>query len=107
MRSTTQDGGATLRGSRLSAVNVRETDEGSEVHVAAPGVQKGDCDVNVEDGVLCISAERRHGSSEGDDEHGGYHRREFTYASLERSFHFPATSTTSRLPRAAKTASSS
>lgn len=72
----------------LPAVNVAETDEAYEVHVAAPGMQKSDFDVNVEDNVLRISAETKYSTDEADDD-SGYHRREFSYASFERRFSLP------------------
>lgn len=72
----------------LPAVNVSETDENYEVHVAAPGMQRDDFNIDVEDDVLRISAETKSESSEGDED-TGYHRREFSYSSFERRFSLP------------------
>ena len=72
----------------LPAVNVVEQDERFEVHVAAPGMQRDDFSVDVEDGILRISAETTSESSNGSDD-AGYHRREFSYSSFERRFSLP------------------
>lgn len=72
----------------LPAVNVAESDDGYEVHVAAPGMSREAFTVDVEDNVLRISAESKTEAEDGDDA-AGYHRREFSYASFERRFSLP------------------
>ena len=86
MMRSNQDNGT--RGSSLPAVNVAETDEGFEVHVAAPGMPKDSFNVDVEDNVLTISAESKQ-ENDDNDEDSGYHRREFSYSSFQRRFSLP------------------
>ena len=69
------------------AVNVKENDKAFEVELAAPGFNKNDFDISVDDGVLTVS-----GISKREDEkkEGNYTRREFGYSSFSRSFNLPA-----------------
>ena len=67
------------------AVNVRETDNEFHIEVAAPGMSKGDFNINVENNVLTISAEKE----EKKESEEKYSRREFSYASFQRSFTLP------------------
>ena len=70
------------------SVNVIENGDSYRIELAAPGLEKSDFKVNVEDGYLKISVER-----EQKDETTGnkYTRREFNYASFKRSFQLPDT----------------
>lgn len=70
----------------MPAVNVRETESHYHLEVAAPGLQKEDFKVAVDNGILTVSAEKRK-SAEDKTDH--YTRREFRYASFQRSFHLP------------------
>ena len=67
-------------------VNVKETDDAFVMEVAAPGLDKSDFNIQVEDGSLTLSAEQK-----SEDEQNGekYLRREFQYTSFSRSFHLP------------------
>jgi len=67
-------------------VNVKETDDAYIMEVAAPGLEKSDFNIQVEDGSLTLSAERK---TENEDEGEKYLRREFQYTSFSRSFHLP------------------
>lgn len=71
---------------RSPRVNI--IDRGSEfrVDVVAPGFDKGDLKLNVQDDVLTISAEKK---TEGLAENERYTRREFAFNAFERSFHLP------------------
>lgn len=71
----------------LPAVNVKESDESFEIEVAAPGMNKEDFKVNLENNVLSISSEKR--EERKDEEKGRYTRREFSYQSFQRSFTIP------------------
>lgn len=71
----------------LPAVNVKESDESFEIEVAAPGMNKEDFKVNLENNVLTISSEKREERKE--EEKGRYTRREFSYQSFQRSFTIP------------------
>lgn len=68
------------------AVNVEETDKEYRIEVAAPGLEKDDMKVSVEDGVLTISSEKE---AENEEKKENYIRREFGYTSFRRSFTLP------------------
>jgi len=68
------------------AVNVEETDKEYRIEVAAPGLEKEDMHVSVDDGVLTIKAEKK---VEHEDRKDNYIRREFGYNSFSRSFTLP------------------
>lgn len=71
----------------LPAVNVKETTDAYEIEVAAPGLEKKDFKVNLENDVLTISSEKR---DEKNEKEGNYSRREFSYQSFQRSFTVPS-----------------
>lgn len=71
----------------LPAVNVKETDKAFEVEVAAPGFNKKDFNISVDNGLLTVSAERREETEKRDE---NYTRREFGYESFSRAFNLPA-----------------
>ncbi len=71
----------------LPAVNVKESDEAFDIEVAAPGMNKEDFKVNLENNVLTISSEKKEEKKE--EEKGRYTRREFSYQSFQRSFTIP------------------
>jgi HSP20 family protein len=70
----------------LPAVNIKETDKTFDIEVAAPGFQKQDFKVDIEKGLLTISAENK---SETEESQESYTRREFSYSSFSRSFTLP------------------
>ncbi len=70
------------------SVNIVENEDNFTVEVAAPGLDKKDFNVTVEDDILTISAERK---DESEDKSGTFTRREFNYTSFSRSFHLPET----------------
>jgi HSP20 family protein len=72
----------------LPAVNVKETDEGFELEVAAPGFHKEDIKIEVNEGVLTISGAQKTDATEPQN---GYTRREFHYANFTRRFTLPET----------------
>ena len=67
------------------AVNVKEDEKQFLLEVAAPGLQKENFNVKVEDGILSISAETKTEKTEG-DENSKFTRKEFSYSSFTRSF---------------------
>jgi len=69
------------------AVNVKETDEDYQIEVAAPGLDKKDFKVDLDNNVLTISSEKEHKDEQ--KEEGKYMRREFSYSSFNRSFSLP------------------
>lgn len=70
----------------IPAVNVKESDSGFEIEVAAPGLTKKDFKVNVDNGVLTISSEKE---EEKEQKEKDYTRKEFSYSSFSRSFTLP------------------
>jgi len=68
------------------AVNVEENDNEYRIEVAAPGLEKADFKVTVNEGVLTVSSEKK---SEKEDKNGNYIRHEFGYNSFSRSFSLP------------------
>jgi HSP20 family protein len=76
------------RRTSVPAVNITETDDEYVIEVAAPGMKKDDFKVEIDNGVLSISAEVEE-KDEQKDEAKGYTRREFSYSSFNRSFTIP------------------
>jgi len=75
-----------LSGQSMPAVNVKENDKNFEIELAAPGYNKNEFNITMEDGALTISAERKEENEKKEDK---YTRREFGYSSFSRSFHLP------------------
>jgi len=73
----------------LPSVNIREGENTYEVEMAAPGLEKKDFKIEVKNGVLTISSEKRI----KDELKKGHHftRREYSYQSFNRSFSLPDT----------------
>lgn len=76
------------RESSVPAVNIKETDKEFIVELAAPGMDKKDFDIELEDNVLTIRSEKKD-EIEEKDENGSYFRKEFNYQSFQRSFRLP------------------
>ncbi|NOY37596.1 MAG: Hsp20/alpha crystallin family protein [Chlorobi bacterium] len=70
----------------VPAVNILEDEKEFKVELVAPGIDKKDVDINLEDDILTISSEKEMKSEEKD---GKYMRREFNYTSFSRSFVVP------------------
>jgi len=70
----------------IPAMNIIEKKENFEIDVAAPGFDKKDFEVSIENGALCISAERKEEKEEKERE---YTRKEFNYNSFSRRFSLP------------------
>ena len=64
-------------------VNVKETDKSYLLEVVAPGFEKADFKVNLDQQLLTISAEKKNETKE--DSHKSI-RREYSYHSFKRSF---------------------
>jgi HSP20 family protein len=72
----------------IPAVNIKETADSFDLEVAAPGLDKKDFKINLENNILTISAEKENQSEEkGKD--GNYTRKEFSYTRFTRSFNLP------------------
>ncbi len=73
---------------KLPAVNVKETPEAFGIEVAAPGFDKADFQIDVENGILSIRAEKKSKKEEAITDKN-YLRREFSYSRFERQFSLP------------------
>ncbi len=71
----------------IPAVNIRETNENFEVEMAAPGMNKEDFRINLDNNILTINSEKQNQNEQKDGEK--YSRREFSYESFQRTFHLP------------------
>ena len=76
------------------AVNVKESDKAFTMEVAAPGLKKEYCKVNInEDGNLVVKIEHKaeHEDKSAKDEAEKFHyvRREFTYTNYEQTYILP------------------
>ena len=80
--------GGLFRDRDMPAVNIKDTGEAFAIEVAAPGYDKDELKVKVEQGILTISSEKK---AESREEKEGYTRQEFSYSSFSRSFHLPDT----------------
>lgn len=70
----------------VPSVNIRETDKEFFVELAAPGLNKKDFTVGIENGMLTISAEKKVEKEEKEKE---FTRKEFSYTNFSRSFMLP------------------
>jgi len=68
------------------SVDIRETDDALLVEAELPGVDKKDVHLEVKDGVLTLSGERRY---EKDVKEANVHRVERAYGRFSRSFSLP------------------
>ena len=69
-------------GNQTVPVNVKERENGYQIEVVAPGFNKEDLKVNVENNQLTISAERAQDNKEGEK----VVRQEYKYQSFKRTF---------------------
>ncbi|MGL2966354.1 Hsp20/alpha crystallin family protein [Flavobacterium sp. XGLA_31] len=72
------------------AVNIKETDTDFTIELAAPGKQKEDFNIEVDNKVLTISSEAKN-QHEETDKNGRYTRKEFSYSAFKRAFTLPDT----------------
>ncbi|AZJ35773.1 Hsp20/alpha crystallin family protein [Tenacibaculum singaporense] len=70
----------------LPAVNIKENENEFTVDVAAPGMNKEDFQVNLENDILTISSEKKENKENTND---NYTRKEYSYMSFKRSFTLP------------------
>lgn len=68
------------------ALNVKEKKDEFEIELAAPGFNKKDFEVTIDNGCLNISAKKSETKEEKDE---NYTRKEFSYNSFERSLELP------------------
>jgi HSP20 family protein len=70
----------------VPAVNINESAENFQVEVAAPGMDKQDFKIQLDNNTLTISSQKEHAEEKKEE---GYSRREFSYQSFQRSFILP------------------
>ncbi len=71
----------------LPSVNIKETTDVFEVEVAAPGFDKKDFNIELDNDVLTISSEKQ--VENVTDENEKFTKQEFSYQSFTRSFTLP------------------
>jgi HSP20 family protein len=72
----------------FAPVNIKETDKGYSLEVIAPGFDKSDFKVNVDQDVLTVSAEKKQEVKENAENSNTEKnvRREYSFRSFKRSF---------------------
>ncbi len=70
----------------VPAVNIQETEKEFVIELAAPGLTKKDFNLEVENGVLTISAEKK---TEKEEVEKTFTRKEFNFTTFSRSFNLP------------------
>ncbi len=70
----------------VPSANVIENDNEFKLELAAPGFDKKDFKVEIQDGMLNICAEKEQKSEEKKE---NYRKKEFSYSSIRRSFALP------------------
>lgn len=73
----------------LPSINIKEDKNGFEVEVAAPGLEKEDFKIDLNEETLTISSEKKV-EEETKDKECRYTRREFSYQSFTRSLSLPS-----------------
>jgi len=67
----------------VPSVNITENDKSYNIEVSAPGFEKNDFNVRIEDSMLTVSGEHK---IEKNEENEKFVRKEFNYGSFSRSF---------------------
>jgi HSP20 family protein len=68
------------------SLNVRDLKDNYEVQLAAPGLEKSDFNITMDNGILTITAEKE---EKQEEEKEGFVRKEFSYNSFSRSIMLP------------------
>jgi len=74
------------QGLTAPAANVAETDTAYELELAAPGMNKEDFNVEIENGAISISSKSQ---TSKESENKNFTRQEYSYESFYRSFSLP------------------
>ena len=75
-------------GVNIPSVNIRETPKDYVLEVAAPGLERKDFNIEIDNHTLRISCEKEE-SKEEKKEDDGYSRKEYSFSSFARSFSLP------------------
>jgi len=70
----------------VPSVNIAENDKNYMIELAAPGLEKKDFKITMDNGMLTISAEKKEEKKEVKD---NYVRKEFSFNKFSRSFRLP------------------
>ena len=81
----------------LPAMNVKEHEADFEVELAAPGFNKKDFEITMDNDVLEVSAQKEQENVEEDED---YTRKEFNYNSFRRVMQIPSTVDSSKKVKA-------
>lgn len=76
------------RDSFIPSVDIAEDEEQFTISASLPGMKKDDISIDLENGRLSISGERK---METEEKNRNYHRVESQYGSFSRSFYLPDT----------------
>jgi HSP20 family protein len=76
----------TRLGINLPSANISETPKEYKLELAAPGLERKDFDIDVNNHTLTVSAEKE---EEKKEEKGEYSRKEYSFNSFSRSFALP------------------
>ena len=79
---------------RIPNSNIVENEKDFKIELAAPGLERKDFKVEVDNNILTISAEKE---EEKKEDRKNYRRREFSYNSFSRSFTLPENSVPDRI----------
>ena len=71
----------------IPAVNIKENNDSFVVELAAPGMNKNDFKIELDNNMLIIRSEKQNQHEEKEGEK--YTRREFSYQSFQRTFQLP------------------
>ncbi len=71
---------------KVPSANITENNKDYKIELAAPGLEKKDFKIELEDKVLTISSEKE---EEKKEDNKNFKRREFSYSSFSRSFQLP------------------
>jgi HSP20 family protein len=82
-------------GLTVPAVNIKEDDKAFTIVMAAPGLDKADFNIGINQQVLTISSEKK--AEKEEKEEGKFTRREYSYSSFSRSFTLPNTIETDKI----------
>ncbi len=72
--------------SLMPAMNVKEHDDDFEIEFAAPGFNKKDFEVTIDENILNVCGEKKHEIEEKEED---FTRKEFSYNSFKRSITLP------------------
>ncbi len=78
--------GGTVWQHNFPPVNIKEDDKQFSIEMAAPGLEKQDFKINVENGMLTISVSKEQTNETNED---NYFKKEFNYQSFKRAFNLP------------------